>query len=90
MRRSLTVLNSTRDLTMGRGQIIDNVGQRSPRATSFGIDNDCMDRGQVIDNTGQQSPCVTPYDIDDGYMARGQVIDNVGQQSPRTLDWSWE
>ena len=82
MQRSLTVLNSTRDLTMGRGQIIDNVGQQSPRATPFGIDNDCMDRGQVIDNTGQRSPRVTPYDIVDECLIRGQIIDNVGQRSP--------
>ena len=88
MRRSLTVLNSPRDLTMGRGQVIDNIGQRSPRASPSGIDNDCMDKGQVIDNTGQRSPRGTPYDIDDGYMARDQVIDNAGQRSSHTKSTS--
>ena len=84
MRRSLTVLNSTRDLTMGRGQIIDNVGQQSPRASPSGIENDCMDKGQVIDNTGQRSPCVSLYDIDDECLIGGQIIDNFGQRAPHT------
>ena len=32
MRRSLTVLNSIRDITMARGEVIEKVGQRSPRS----------------------------------------------------------
>ena len=53
MRRSLTVLNSTRELTMGRGQVIDNVGQPSPRSIPFGNDDVYVSRGEVIDNDGQ-------------------------------------
>ena len=88
MRRSLTVLNSTRYLTMGRGQIIDNVGQQSPPASPSGIENDCMDKGQVIDNTGQRSPCVSLYDIDDECLIGGQIIDNFGQRSHHTTPFS--
>ena len=88
MQRSLTILNSTRDLTMGRGQVIDNVVQRYPRASPSGIDDDCMDKGQVIDNTGQQSPCVIPYDIDDECLIGGQIIDNFGQRSHHTTPFS--
>ena len=54
MRRSLTVLNSIRDMTMNpRGEIIDNVGQRSPRSGVYGIDNVNASRGEVIDIDGQ-------------------------------------
>ena len=56
MRRSLTVLNSIRDLTMVRGQVVDNVGQRSPRSIPGGNDDEYMVRGQVVNNVGQRSP----------------------------------
>ena len=50
MRRSLTVLNSIRDLTMVRGQVVDNVGQRSPWSIPGGNDDACVSRGEGIDN----------------------------------------
>ena len=53
MRRSLTILNSIRDLTMVRGQVVDNVGQRSPWSIPGGNDDACVSRGEVIDNVGQ-------------------------------------
>ena len=79
MRRSLTVLNSTRDLTMGRGQVIDNAGQRSPCNTPYNADDECLIGGQIIDNFGQRSPHSSPFGNENDCIDRGQVIDNAGQ-----------
>ena len=68
---------------MVRGQVVDNVGQQSPSATPFGIDNEYMVRGQVVDNVGQQSPRSLQSRVDDIRVLRGKVIDNAGQRSPR-------
>ena len=42
IRRSLTVLNATRDTTMVRGQVVDNFGQRSPRSGLMSMDDECL------------------------------------------------
>ena len=78
MRRSLNVLNSTRDLTMGRGQIGDNVVQRSPHANPFRIETDCLNEGQIVDNVVQQSPCISLHDIDDECLIEDRIADNCG------------
>ena len=39
-----------------RGQIIGNVGQRSPRGTPYDLDSDVSPRDQVSDNVGQRPP----------------------------------
>ena len=70
MRRSLTILDSIRDMTMNpQGEIIDNVGQRSPRSTPCDDNDVYASRGGIIDNVVQQSPRSTPFGIDDVYMA---------------------
>ena len=70
MRRSLTVLNSIRDITMNAGgEIIDNARQQSPRSISRGNDDVHASWGGIIDNVVQQSPRSTPFGIDDVYMA---------------------
>ena len=83
MRRSLTVLNSIRDITMARGEVINKVGQRSPRSIPGGNDDAYVSRGEVIDNVGQQSPRSLQSRVDDIRVLRGKVIDNAGQRSPR-------
>ena len=88
VRRSLTVLNSIRDITMSAwGEIIDNDGQRSPRYSPTRIDDLNVSRGEIIDNVGQQSPRSILFGNDDVYVSRGEVIDNVGQQSPQPIQF---
>ena len=41
---------------MVRGQVVDNVGQRSPRSLQSRVDDIRVLRGKVIDNAGQRSP----------------------------------
>ena len=79
MRRSLNVLNSTRDLTMGRGQIGDNVVQPSPHANPFRIETDCLNGGQIGDNVVQRSPHANPFRIETDRLNEGQIVDNVVQ-----------
>ena len=80
MRRSLTVLNSIKDITMSaRGEIIDNDGQRSSWYSPTRIDDMNVSWGEIIDNVGQRSPRSIPFGNDDVYVSRGEVIDNDGQ-----------
>ena len=54
---SLTVLNHPRDSTQSvRGQVIDNVGQRSPQNVPNRMEDLNVSQGEVIDNVGQRSP----------------------------------
>ena len=53
----MTVLNHLRDGTLSvRGQVIDNVGQGSPRNMPNRIKDMNVSRGEIIDNVGQRSP----------------------------------
>ena len=76
MRRSLNVLNSTRDLTMGRGQIGDNVVQRSPHVNPFRTETDHLNEGRIVDNVVQRSPCVSLNDIDDEFLIEDRIDDD--------------
>ena len=74
-----------------RGQIIDNVGQRSPLSTVTDTNEDCLNREQVVDNVGQQPSRLLLNDkyernkdlISFNEVCLGRIIDNVGQRSPR-------
>ena len=66
------------------GEVIDNIGQRSPQSGVLGIDNINSSQSKSIDNDGQQSPRSNQGDHYNMNVYRGEVIDNVGQQSPRT------
>ena len=79
IRRSLTVLNSTRVTTMVRGQVVDNFGQQSPRSNPFCDDDGCVVRGQVVDNIdnfGQQSPRSNPFSTDEVCVVKDPVADS--------------
>ena len=53
-RGSLTILNHHQDNTSSvRGQVFDNVSQRSPRNVPNRIDELNVSQGEVIDNVGQ-------------------------------------
>ena len=69
-----------------QGEIIDNVGQRSPWSGIYGIDNLNAFRGEIIDNVGQQSPRSYQCENYGMNIFWGKVIDIVGQQSPRNED----
>ena len=82
---SLTVLNHPQDGTPSlRGQVIDNVGQGSPRNMPNRIEDLNVSRGEIIDNVGRQSPQSGVYGIYNVNASRGEVIDIDGQQSPRS------
>ena len=68
---------------MSRGEVIDNIGQQSPRSGVLGIDNMNSSRSKIVDNAGQQSNQGDHYNIN---VYRSEVIDNVGQRSPRSVD----
>ena len=52
-RGSLTILNPLRDVTLSvRGEVIDNVGQRSPWDMPNRIDDMNVSWGEVIDIVG--------------------------------------
>ena len=57
MRRSLTVLNSIRDITMNvGGEIFDNAGQLSPRSILRGNDDEHASRDGISDNVFNDLP----------------------------------
>ena len=76
---------------LGRGQVIDKIGQRSPQLVPGGNYEIIRDeivlpiRGQIDDNAGQLSPQSFSIGIDDDCLGRGQVIDKFGQRSPRLV-----
>ena len=63
MRRSLNVLNSTRDLTLSKGQIGDNVVLRSPHVSPYRTETDRSIEGRIVDNAVQRSPRVNLNNI---------------------------
>ena len=64
-----------------RGQIVDNVGQRSLLLGS--VSNPLL--GRIIDNVGQRSPRLSPElnrtTNENILNIMGQIVDNVGQRS---------
>ena len=69
-------------MNASRGEIIDNVGQRSPRSGVYGIENVNESQGEVIDINGLQSPRSGVFGIDNMSGSRGVIIDNDGLRSP--------
>ena len=68
------------------GEVIDNIGQRSPQSGVLGIDNINSSQSKSIDNDGQQSPRSNQGDHYNMNVYRGEVIDIAGQRSPHSED----
>ena len=58
LRYSYAASVSIDNVGIERGQVIGNVGQRSPRGTVYDHDRDVSPRGQASDNVGQRPPLI--------------------------------
>ena len=70
---------------MARREVIDSVGQQSPRSIPCDYDDVYASRVEIIDKVGQQSPQSTLLGVNNMNMVHSEVIDNFGQRSPWSL-----